>query len=208
MAACCDLGFVESQAVEPENLTVIGHVGNLLADIYAKNLTHIYILPWCSTPAASLLNSAGDGAQFVRSWCAISGGILSTHKEITHCARLSNLEIFILWTADQAIHIKMVSRSVWSCISQQLLGNIRLVRQEATSVGHTVHCQQQCQTCSTAQKRPDQILHFGFHKNTSFLFLSSKIKLDRLQFIACGIRYCRFETNNHGYSSSRFAEKV
>lgn len=178
MAACCDLGFVESQAVEPETLTVIGHVGNLLADIYAKNLTQIYILPWCSTPAASLLNSAGDGAQFVRSWCAISGGILSTHKEITHCARLSNLEIFILWTADQAIHIKMVSRSVWSCISQQLLGNIRLVRQKAACIRNAVNCQHQRKTCGTTHDSPNQISCFCFHSNYLFLIFYSAFRLN------------------------------
>ena len=38
--------------MEPEDLTVIGHTGDLLADIYARNLTHIYILPQCSTTAA------------------------------------------------------------------------------------------------------------------------------------------------------------
>ena len=38
---------------------------------------HIYILPQCSTTAASVLNSAGMDAQFERSCCAISRGILS-----------------------------------------------------------------------------------------------------------------------------------
>lgn len=57
-AACCDLGLVESQTVKPEDLAVIGHVGDLLVDIYAVNTTHIYILPPCSTTAASLLNLA------------------------------------------------------------------------------------------------------------------------------------------------------
>lgn len=37
---------------------------------------HIYILPQCSTTAASVLNSAGMDAQFERSCCAISRGIL------------------------------------------------------------------------------------------------------------------------------------
>ena len=31
--------------MEPEDLTVIGHTGDLLVDIYARNLTHIYISP-------------------------------------------------------------------------------------------------------------------------------------------------------------------
>lgn len=69
--------FCEFQTVEPEDLTVIGHVGDLLADIYARNLMHIYILPWCSTPAAAMLNSAGDDAQSQRLRCAILGGILT-----------------------------------------------------------------------------------------------------------------------------------
>ena len=43
---------------------------------------HIYILPQCSTTAASVLNSAGMDAQFERSCCAISRGIL-TMTDIT-----------------------------------------------------------------------------------------------------------------------------
>ena len=38
---------------------------------------HICILPQCSTTAASVLNSAGMDAQFERSCCAISRGILT-----------------------------------------------------------------------------------------------------------------------------------
>jgi hypothetical protein len=63
--------------MEPEDLTVIGHTGDLLVDIYARNLTHIYILPQCSTTAARVLNPAGMDAQFERLRCAISRGILS-----------------------------------------------------------------------------------------------------------------------------------
>ena len=77
LAACGDLGLVESQTVEPEDLAVIGHIGDLLVDIYAVNTTHIYILPPCSMPAARLLNPAGMTAQFKRSRCAISRGILT-----------------------------------------------------------------------------------------------------------------------------------
>ena len=40
---------------------------------------HIYILPQCSTTAASVLNSAGMDAQFERSCCAISRGILNIY---------------------------------------------------------------------------------------------------------------------------------
>ena len=63
--------------MEPEDLTVIGHTGDLLVDIYARNLTHIYILPQCSTTAARVLNPAGMDAQFERLRCAISRGILN-----------------------------------------------------------------------------------------------------------------------------------
>ena len=43
---------------------------------------HIYILPQCSTTAASVLNSAGMDAQFERSCCAISRGILSQLRHL------------------------------------------------------------------------------------------------------------------------------
>ena len=43
---------------------------------------HIYILPQCSTTAASVLNSAGMDAQFERSCCAISRGILNQGSNI------------------------------------------------------------------------------------------------------------------------------
>lgn len=71
--------------MEPEDLTVIGHVGDLLVDIYAVNTTHIYILSPCSTTAARLLTPAGMDAQSQRSRCAISRGeysifnLFSTH---------------------------------------------------------------------------------------------------------------------------------
>ena len=67
----------EGKSMEPEDLAVIGHTGDLLVDIYARNLTHIYILPQCSTTAARVLNPAGMDAQFERLRCAISRGILS-----------------------------------------------------------------------------------------------------------------------------------
>ena len=67
---------VDSPVIEPEDLAVIGHTGDLLADIYARNLTHIYFLPQCSTTAARVLNPAGMDAQFERLRCAISRGIL------------------------------------------------------------------------------------------------------------------------------------
>ena len=45
---------------------------------------HICILPQCSTTAASVLNSAGMDAQFERSCCAISRGILKCGEFITN----------------------------------------------------------------------------------------------------------------------------
>lgn len=77
LAACGNLGFVESQAVKPEDLAVIGHVGDLFVDIYTANAIHIYILPPCSTTAARMLNPARMSAQLERLRCAISRGILT-----------------------------------------------------------------------------------------------------------------------------------
>ena len=72
--------------MEPEDLAVIGHTGDLLVDIYARNLTHIYILPQCSTTAARVLNPAGMDAQFERLRCTISRGILIKRAAYTKAA--------------------------------------------------------------------------------------------------------------------------
>jgi hypothetical protein len=78
--------------MEPEDLAVIGHTGDLLVDIYARNLTHIYILPQCSTTAARVLNPAGMDAQFERLRCAISRGILNKMtKQLGHAAKTLRL---------------------------------------------------------------------------------------------------------------------
>ena len=53
---------------------------------------HIYILPQCSTTAASVLNSAGMDAQFERSCCAISRGILSENQILHGIAEIDVLE--------------------------------------------------------------------------------------------------------------------
>ena len=45
MAACGNLGFVVSQAVEPEDLTVVGHIDDLLADIYTAKYDAYLLLP-------------------------------------------------------------------------------------------------------------------------------------------------------------------
>lgn len=76
--------------MEPEDLTVIGHAGDLLVDIYARNLTHIYILPQCSMTAARVLNPAGMDAQFERLRCAISHGILMTGPNLDGIKRRSS----------------------------------------------------------------------------------------------------------------------
>ena len=52
---------------------------------------HIYILPQCSTTAASVLNSAGMDAQFERSCCAISRGILSIELDVMLARRKMTL---------------------------------------------------------------------------------------------------------------------
>jgi len=62
--------------VGPEDLTVIGYTGDLLADIYtAKCDAYLHF--------TVVLNDGGKGAQFERSLCAISCGILShaTHTQ-------------------------------------------------------------------------------------------------------------------------------
>ena len=79
--------------MEPEDLTVIGHAGDLLVDIYARNLTHIYILPQCSMTAARVLNPAGMDAQFERLRCAISRGILRTRIRTNNVIERLNREI-------------------------------------------------------------------------------------------------------------------
>ena len=58
------LGLVESQAMEPEDLTVIGHTGNLLVDIYtAKYDAYLHF--------TAVLNAGGKGAQSRRNGCSI-----------------------------------------------------------------------------------------------------------------------------------------
>ena len=50
--------------MEPEDLTVIGHTGDLLADIYtAKYGAYLHF--------TVVLNAGGEGAQFRRNGCSI-----------------------------------------------------------------------------------------------------------------------------------------
>jgi len=62
---------------------------------------HIYILPQCSTTAASVLNSAGMDAQFARSCCAISRGILNTKKFRFHSDTPFHLHIVLLFSVGE-----------------------------------------------------------------------------------------------------------
>ncbi len=70
LAAGSALNLVEPQAVEPEDLAVIGHIGDLLADIYAakRRISTFYRNAQCKRRACSIppewvLNSSGRGAQ-------------------------------------------------------------------------------------------------------------------------------------------------
>ena len=58
--------------MEPEDLAVIGHNGDLLVEFAPQNAVHIYILPLRSKAAANLLDLAGMTAQSQRPRCAIS----------------------------------------------------------------------------------------------------------------------------------------
>ena len=64
---------------------------------------HIYILPQCSTTAASVLNSAGMDAQFERSCCAISRGILNNINVPTNITA-ENAYDFVLALAEKNQH--------------------------------------------------------------------------------------------------------
>ena len=59
------MGFVEPEAIQPEDLAVIGHDDDLLCWIHALACTHI--LP----QNLLLFNSRGEGVQLARSWCSV-----------------------------------------------------------------------------------------------------------------------------------------
>ena len=57
-------GLVESKGMEPEDLAVIGHTGDLLADIYTvKYGAYLHF--------TAVLNDGGKGAQSRRNGCSI-----------------------------------------------------------------------------------------------------------------------------------------
>lgn len=68
---------------------------------------HIYILPQCSTTAASVLNSAGMDAQFERSCCAISRGILKLFNFGTR-REVSAVQAFGFQGAEKIFHRSIV----------------------------------------------------------------------------------------------------
>ena len=101
---------------------------------------HIYILPQCSTTAASVLNSAGMDAQFERSCCAISRGILkipALAKGTTAFVSVSNTCL----TARLAIAVFYVPlptiENVEICWKRRKIGHYRAVQfseREAVSI--------------------------------------------------------------------------
>lgn len=63
--ACSNLDLVDSQAMKPENLAVIGHIGDLLVDIdTTKCDVHLHF--------TAVLNDSGEPAQSCRDSCSIS----------------------------------------------------------------------------------------------------------------------------------------
>ena len=81
------MGFVETEAVQPQYLSVIGHILDLLMNIYTAFAVHISIIPtvygalkrvlllpflcgvqplrpYCSILAVRLFNLSGQGVQF------------------------------------------------------------------------------------------------------------------------------------------------
>lgn len=60
-----DHSFVKSQTVKPENVRVIGHTGDLLADISQQKTMYIYIV-------TVVLNASSRTAQSCHNGCSIS----------------------------------------------------------------------------------------------------------------------------------------
>ena len=85
---------------------------------------HIYILPQCSTTAASVLNSAGMDAQFERSCCAISRGILSrwdSHGQYTViiCLRYyPSIQVLDKLTQFEALTVEDMEKSLSKCCTR------------------------------------------------------------------------------------------
>lgn len=103
---------VEMIPTVPSTAALIGHTGDLLVDIYARNLTHIYILPQCSTTAARVLNPAGMDAQFERLRCAISRGILIDATVADFSPMTSKVAEIFLSKADHAARVAIDEEGV------------------------------------------------------------------------------------------------
>ena len=73
---------------------------------------HIYILPPCSTTAARVLNPVGMDAQFGRSRCAISRGILSKYRFAISKVGLMVCNILLQYII-KMIHIGLLFGSVY-----------------------------------------------------------------------------------------------
>ena len=89
------LGFVETETIQPQNLSVIGHILDLLMNIYTAFAVHISIIPTLHIPlkrvsllhkflsvqllrsqssisAVRLFNLGGQGAQFATEYSMIT----------------------------------------------------------------------------------------------------------------------------------------
>ena len=79
--------LVEPQTVEPEDLTVIGHVDDLLADIYtAKCDAYLHF--------TAALNASGETAQPRRNGCSISAVEVRNPGRNTHGCEWTEYDIY------------------------------------------------------------------------------------------------------------------
>ena len=104
LTACGDLGLVESKAVESEDLTVIGHVGDLLTDIYAaENGAYLHF--------TVVLNARGETAQSRRNRCSIQA------VEVCNLGRNTQQipgAVFVSW-------LYLVSHCIEQCFVNELI---------------------------------------------------------------------------------------
>lgn len=104
-----NLGSVEPEAIEPQNLTIIGHDDDLLCCIHAFACNNI--LPrnhsWCSTVSAALFKLGGISVQLARLRCSISCGIFNDLP-------FPSIDIFILFFFSKFIYKLLVNCEPWS----------------------------------------------------------------------------------------------
>ena len=74
------MGLAEFVTVESQNLTVIGHVDDLLCCIYANACNNIlpFICMICSMIPVTLFNHCGWSVHLMRPRCSIPNGIFTT----------------------------------------------------------------------------------------------------------------------------------